>query len=120
MSLRTKIGAGLLALSPMVTLAAETFDGEYFEGIAESFKAIVGLLLPAFIGLAIIGFAYGLFVYLKSGAEDKEKGKSIMIWGGLAVVILLSIYGIAGLFQSITGADGNIENAPTLLDNLTD
>jgi uncharacterized membrane protein YjfL (UPF0719 family) len=91
------------------------FDGGYFEEIANSFAGIVGTLLPAFIGLVLIGFAWGLFIYLKGGAEDKEKGKSIMIWGGLAVVVLLSIYGIAGLFQNITGASGTITNAPTSL-----
>ncbi len=117
MSLRFKISAGLLALAPMVTLAQE-FKGDYFEGIASSFNSIIGTLLPAFIGLAIIGFAYGLFIYLKSGAEDKEKGKSIMIWGALAVVILLSIYGLANLFQSITGSEGTVKNAPTELPGL--
>ncbi|MCX6712243.1 MAG: hypothetical protein NT041_00950, partial [Candidatus Vogelbacteria bacterium] len=81
------------------------------------FKTMSGSLLPAFIGLAIIGFAYGIFVYLKGGAEDKEKGKSLMIYGGLAVVVLLSIYGIAGLLQNLTGAIGTIDNAPTTLPN---
>lgn len=120
MSLRSKIATGLLALAPMVTFGV-TFQGEnYFKGIAETFTSIIATILPAFIGLAIIGFAYGLFKYLWSGAEDKEKGKTIMIWGALAVVILLSIYGLAGLFQSLTGAtdDGSI-NAPTDLPGLT-
>lgn len=117
MSLFSKIGTGLLMLAPMVTLA-QTFNSQYFTGIADSFTNIIATLLPAFIGLTIIGFAYGLFKYLWSGAEEKEKGKTIMIWGALAVVILLSIYGLAGLFQNITGATGNVGNVPTVLDGL--
>jgi ABC-type cobalt transport system substrate-binding protein len=84
-----------------------TGGSSYFENIAGSFKSVIATLLPAFIGLVIIGFAYGLFRYLKGGAEEKEQGKNIMIWGGLAVVVLLSIYGIAGLLQRITGANNN-------------
>lgn len=111
MSLRTKIAsAGFLALLPVLTFA-QSFDGSGYlsgtSGIAETFSKIVKTLLPAMIGLVIIAFAYGLFVYLKGGAEDKEKGKSIMIWGSLAVIILLSIYGIAGLFQKVTGLQVN-------------
>ncbi|MFA5023087.1 MAG: hypothetical protein WC385_00740 [Candidatus Paceibacterota bacterium] len=121
MSLRTKISsAGLVALLPVFALAQASFGGQsFFEGIADTFKNVVATLLPAFIGLAIIGFAYGLFVYLKGGAEDKEKGKSIMIWGALAVIILLSIYALANLFQSLLGVENaNIDNAPTTLDDL--
>jgi len=96
-----------------------TFNGSYFTGIATSFNSVIALLLPAFIGLVLIGFAYGLFIYVKSGSgEDKEKGKSIMIWGAIAVIVLLSIYGIANLLQSITGATGTVTNAPTTLPGL--
>lgn len=117
MSRGLKISAGLLALLPLVTLA-QNFSGSYFEDIADTFNSVVGILLPAFIGLAIIGFAYGLFVYLWGGAEEKEKGKNIMIWGTLAVVILLSIYGIANLLQRITDATGTVDNVPTTLPGL--
>jgi len=74
--------------------------------------------LPAFIGLAIIGFAYGLFVYLKGGAEDKEKGKTLIFWGGLSIVVLISLYGIAGLLQTLTGATGTIINVPSVVTGL--
>lgn len=109
MSFGKKIGLTIISLSPLVTLAA---DG-YLEGVAGSIKKVVALLLPAFVGLVIIGFAYGLFVYLKSGAEDKEKGKNIMFWGGFAVVIMISLYGLAGLFQKITGATDKTVSIPT-------
>jgi len=114
MSIRTKIGAGLVALLPVVSLATEgAFDGTYFEEMVSSFKTIVGNLIPAMIGLVIIGFAYGLFIYVKGGAEDQAKGKSVMFWGALAVVVLLSIYGIANVLQKITGAEGTISNIPS-------
>ncbi len=122
MSIRTKIGAGLVALLPMVSLA-QIFDSSGYlgggSGLFGTFATIVGILLPAMIGLVVIGFAYGLFIYVKGGAEDQAKGKSVMFWGALAVVILLSIYGIAGLVQDITGADsGVVAPPPTTLPSL--
>lgn len=107
-NLLPKIIFSFSAFLPLTTLAAS-----YLEGVAQSFKSVIAIALPGFIGLVIIGFAYGLFLYIKGGAEDKEKGKSIIIWGGLAVVVLLSIYGIAGLLQRITGATGTIITIPT-------
>ncbi len=85
----------------------------YFNAVATSFKSVIGVVLPAFVGLAIIGFAYGIFIYVKGGAEKKEEGRSIIVWGGLAVVVLLSIYGIAGLLQNIFGVTGTIVTVPT-------
>jgi hypothetical protein len=85
-NLLPKIIFSFSAFLPLTTLAAS-----YLEGVAQSFKSVIAIALPGFIGLVIIGFAYGLFLYIKGGAEDKEKGKSIIIWGGLAVVVLLSI-----------------------------
>ena len=106
MSQRSKIfvGLALLLLLPVAAFAATN----YLENVATTIKNVVGTLLPAFIGLAIIGFAYGIFVYLKSGAEDKEQGKNMIVWGGLAVVVLISLYGLAYLLQTLTGATGDV------------
>lgn len=116
MSLRSKISAGLLAFLPMITLAQQTFDNAgYFNSIATVFRTVVSTLLPAFIGLILLGFFYGLFIYVRGGAEDQAKGKSIMFWGALAIVVALSIYGIAGLLQTITGANQPLSSPPVQL-----
>ena len=114
MSLSFKIIAGLSAFLPLVTLAepGATYDN-YFEGVAATADSVISTLLPAMIGLVIIGFAYGLFVYITGAEADKAKGKSIIVWGGLAVVVLLSIYGIAGLLQNIFGATESNITIPT-------
>ena len=91
-----------------------TGGSSYLNSLATTFKSVIGIILPAFIGLAIIGFAYGIFLYVKSGApSEKDKGRSIITWGGLAIVVLLSLYGITGLLQNIFGADGTIVTVPT-------
>lgn len=85
----------------------------YLVQVMTTFKSVIALALPAFIGLAIIGFASGIFVYLYGGAEEKEQGKNLIIWGGLAVIVLLSLYALAGLLQDLTGARGLNVDIPT-------
>jgi hypothetical protein len=57
--------------------------------------------------LAILFFFYGLAIYiLHAGDPDKaSEGKSIMIWGILALFVMTSIYGIIGFLQRSTGTD---------------
>ncbi|MFA5023086.1 MAG: hypothetical protein WC385_00745 [Candidatus Paceibacterota bacterium] len=114
MSFYSKICVGLIALLPLSTLAASG----YLESLANSFKTVINIVLPAFVGLAVIGFAYGIFVYLQSGAEDKERGKVLIFWGGLSVIVLLSLYALASLFQQITGATTTTIKVPSTVNGL--
>lgn len=111
MSRQAKILAisSFLLLFPIFPLLAAS----YLEDVMSTFKSVIALALPAFVGLAIIGFAYGIFVYLYGGAEDKERGKNLIIWGGLAVIVLLSLYALAGLLQDLTGARDRSVTIPT-------
>jgi amino acid transporter len=111
-----RILTSLVISLPIVTFASSG----YLEGVANTFKSVVSILLPAFTGLVIIGFAYGLFIYVKGGAKEQEEGKKIMIWGTLAVVILLSIYGITGLLQDLLGVTNQTIEVPTTFKGSSD
>jgi hypothetical protein len=64
--------------------------------------------------LAILFFFYGLALYiLKAGdPEAAAEGKSIMIWGILALFVMTSIYGIIGFLQRSSGTDQRALNVP--------
>jgi hypothetical protein len=66
---------------------------------------IVNLLVPLVSTLAIVFFFYGLAKYvLNAGDEEKkEEGKNIMIWGVLAMFVLVTIWGIIGFLQNTAG-----------------
>ena len=60
-------------------------------------NALIGL----FITLAIVAFFYGLIKYLFNlGSENAKEGISIMLWGVIAIFVMVSIWGIVRLLQA--------------------
>jgi len=66
-------------------------------------KAVVPLL----VSLAVVGFVYGIIQYfLNPDNEEKKKaGKSYMFWGIVTLFVMVSIWGLVGVFSS-TFLDG--------------
>lgn len=60
-------------------------------------NALIGILIT----LAIVVFFWGLVKYLLSGGatEDAHKGIHQMIWGVVAIFVMVSIWGLIGLLQ---------------------
>jgi len=92
---------GLLTL-PALASAASLFDTL---GLANTFlNALIGL----FITLAIVVFFWGLIKYLWDMGEDKSEGLKIMMYGVIAIFVMVSIWGIIRLLQntfSVTSTD---------------
>ena len=79
-----------------------------------SIGRFVNLATPIVVALALLGFFWGLAVYIfQSGSDDKrKKGLSIMIWGIIALFVMLSIFGIINALQSTLGVQGGDVNTP--------
>jgi hypothetical protein len=103
-------------LITLAALAAPLFAGAQGTGDLTSFVKVIGnivnLLVPLVSTLAIVFFFYGLAKYvLNSGDEDKkEEGKNIMIWGVLAMFVLVTIWGIIGFLQKTAGNTAGPQN----------
>jgi hypothetical protein len=65
----------------------------------------VGALIPIIFGLAIIYFFWGLIQYIRSAGDPKKaaEGKSIMIYGVIAIAVMISIYGLVFWLQNLLG-----------------
>ena len=103
----------LIVITPLVT-SAQTVTV-----LLESLKRWVGLATPVAAGLALLAFFWGLAKYIfAAGSEDaKEKGRSIMTWGIIALFVMVSIWGIIRfLSSSILGTDNPTQSidAPCL------
>lgn len=57
---------------------------------------LVNILLWVFSSLAVLMFFWGIMKYIKSAGDAKaaQEGKSIMIYGAIALFVLFSIFGI--------------------------
>ena len=76
----------------------------------------INSLIPIAFAAALLFFFYGLALFIfKAGGEDQVKGKSIMLWGVVALFIMSSITGIISFLGSSIGL-GESDNftAPTV------
>lgn len=99
------------AEQPFTSGASPRSDG--LVGFLETVGDIMGMLVPIFLGLALIYFIYGLAEYiLVSGEEsEKEKGRTRMIWGTIAMFVIVSVWGIVKLIQETVGVTDKTEQA---------
>jgi len=63
---------------------------------------IVRALIPIVVGASLLFFFWGLarFIWASGNEVDKEKGKDLMIWGIIALFVMISVWGIVLLLQN--------------------
>jgi len=108
------ISASALLL-PLVSSAQQLTNVETF---FTSIGRIVGTLLPIVVGLALLAFFWGLakFVFAAGSEDAKEEGKRIMIWGLIALFVMVSVWGLVKFIGSALNIQQgtNSGNIPTV------
>ena len=100
-------------LAPVLVFAQDSTVG----GLIPLMQNILGALTPIVVGLALLYFFWGLAKYIlaQGNDENKEDGKMIMVWGIIALFVMVSVWGIIGLLGQTTGVDsGGTINLPTV------
>lgn len=99
----TSILSAAVLVLPFTASAATLLDTLAF------FNTVLNALIGLFITLAIVTFFYGLVVYLFKINDPKERagGVQIMIYGIVALFVMVSIWGILRLLQSTFKVQGN-------------
>jgi len=96
-------------LAPSLTYAAAGDAGSAtIQTLVEAFNAsIVNSLVTLFIAVAATAFFYGGLRYvwgIRNGDEAKLKeGNQFLIWGGIALFVMVSMWGIIAVLQSTIG-----------------
>ena len=99
-----RFSALILVVSPLAVFAAgPTFGSLIFSLRTKIFLPLVGVLLT----LALVMFFWGMIKYIKSlGSEkDKRDGKDLMIWGIIALAVMVSVWGLVNIVISTIGLD---------------
>lgn len=109
--------AWVALFAPLSALAA-TGPGTLGEVIG-TIGDVVGAAVPVIAALALLAFFWGLAMYLFNFGEGKEeiqkKGRNLMVYGILAIFVMVSVFGIAQLLQRSFGINQvNILPAPTI------
>ncbi|MDO8521140.1 MAG: hypothetical protein Q7S52_03425 [bacterium] len=102
-----KIIIGALLLGPTVAFAQALSQ---FQNLVTSIGQIVDMLVPILITLAVVMFFWGLVKYIANASDEtaKEAGKSLMIWGLIAIFIMVALWAILGFVSTQLGIEGNI------------
>lgn len=111
LSMKKKLAAALY-FAPMLALAQVQTGGTLLGNLSNLVRSIgrlINLLLPLVVAVALLLFFWGLAKFMMSAGneEAKESGKSLMLWGIIAFVVMLSVWGIVVFIQKALGIGGS-------------
>lgn len=83
--------------------------------IAGFIKRILDTALPLLIAAAVVWFVYGLFqLFLAADEEKKEKAKSTVIYGVIALFVMVSVWGLVNILVGTFNLNNNTQRLPDL------
>lgn len=102
----------LLIASALFLLPIATFAAANLQSALGTIGGLINTATPIVVALALLGFFWGLAIFIFNAGNQKEKakGRNIMIWGILALFVMLSVFGIVSTLQSTLG----LQNTPTI------
>ena len=109
-----KIVAGLVGVMPMLALA-QTANTTYLSSLINGAKTLLDQLVVFLIALAVVWFIWNVIRYTMSSDEEKKAAaKGQMIWGIIAIAVIVSVWGLVAILQSIFGVNstgaGDVSN----------
>lgn len=105
------LGLSISALAPSVALAATV------DSVLDKTGNLIGTATPIIVALALLYFFWGLARYiLNSGDEEKKaEGRNIMIWGIIALFVMISVWGLVNILANTFSVnDGSRIDIPSV------
>ncbi len=110
----------IFPFTPLLALAQTTGFSPWGGNLKTWFQNfntfLADVLVPIVFTLAFLVFIWGVLQYfiLGGGDEEKqEKGKSLMLYGIIGFVVMVSIWGIVNLLSNSVFQKGTIDIPPT-------
>lgn len=86
-----KIVIAALAFTPAFAFAQQLGN---VEGLLRSIGRLIDIALPIVVAIALLVFFWGIVKMIMGGAKGVEDGKQMMIWGLVALFVMVSVWGI--------------------------
>lgn len=90
----------------------------YTNGTKTTFSTLIAYIvciintsiIPFVFGLALVAFLYGVVRYVLNteNENEREKGKQFMIWGVVALTVMVAIWGIVAIFGNTFGFESSV------------
>lgn len=121
MKRNTKIYYAIISTFLPTLTSAQSFSlggaGTNFKTVVDEVTSIVWIVIPMLSTAAFLVFFWGLskFILNSNKPEEIANGKKYMIWGTLALFILLSWRAIVGLVSNDLEIGSSVPNENTIL-----
>ncbi len=102
---KTTILLGYL-LAPVVVFGAISD----LQGLIREIKEILRSLVPLLMSLGVVIFLYGVVKFLVKADDSgaREEGRRFMMWGIVAIFVMVSIWALVGVLQgTLFGSGGS-------------
>ncbi|PIP86616.1 hypothetical protein COV42_00215 [Candidatus Campbellbacteria bacterium CG11_big_fil_rev_8_21_14_0_20_44_21] len=96
---------------PLLAFAQDETVG----GLIPLIRNLINTLTPIVVALALLYFFWGLarFILASGNEVEKDKGKDMMLYGIIALFVMVSVWGIVGLLGDTLGIEqGGSIDAP--------
>lgn len=72
-------------------------------------------VIPLLFALAMVMFIWGVIQYVINAQEEakREKGRQFMIWGIIALAVMVSVWGLVGILRNTFGIQNVIPQVQT-------
>lgn len=114
---------GLLVLPSLVWAQGNVIppDGGQFGTLLKNILAFSNnILIPFILGIGFLVFVWGMFKFFILGGandEEKEKGKSLMVWATLGFVLVIIFWGVVNLVAQSTGLENrDLDRVPSAVN----
>ena len=100
-----KVILAALALTPAFAFAQSAPNLTNIESLVIAIGNIVELALPIVVGIALLVFFWGLvkFIFAQGNEESKADAKKIMLWGLIALFVMVAVWGLVGFMAIALG-----------------
>ncbi len=117
------ISGMLYAFGPDIPDSASFSSGVPFSkttGYVNQIGNIIKILIPISAALALLFFFWGLALFIKnSGGDDAHlEGRRKMIWGVIALFVIVSVWGLVEFVGNELGIDQDSSQAVPTFRNL--
>ncbi|KKS30816.1 MAG: hypothetical protein UV60_C0006G0082 [Parcubacteria group bacterium GW2011_GWA2_43_11] len=88
---------------PNILFAQATLFNIIFEA-----REVFVVLVQVGLAVALVVFVWGLMVFIANADNEKERdeGKSRMVWGIVALFMIVSVWGVVALLSDLMGVSG--------------
>ena len=89
-------------------LFAQEVDPDYIINVLVGIQGLIKSLAPLLIGVAVVVFFWGVVRYIKGAYNPDERiaGRGLMIYGVISLFVIVSIWGLVSILQTLTGTEG--------------